>query len=184
MSRTSNPMIDPSFAKIKTQSSAPFHSEVDTAAAAIAATNSKSAQKQEELTNHDLDSVLGGGDDQSGNESGDQSPATDDKGQPYLHHGKPLTNTKRAAQNRAAQKAFRQRRKDYIDELEKKLSNHKDCQSTIESLKTENLQLKEYILNLQGKLLHSTGATQAEIPGSVAGASPPMNLFNGAQGGA
>lgn len=49
--------------------------------------------------------------------------------------GKPLRNTKRAAQNRSAQKAFRQRREKYIKALEEKARLYDD-------LLRENMELK------------------------------------------
>lgn len=52
--------------------------------------------------------------------------------------GKPLRNTKRAAQNRSAQKAFRQRREKYIKALEEKAKQY-------DSLLKENMELKNLV---------------------------------------
>ncbi|KAH3663353.1 hypothetical protein OGAPHI_005343 [Ogataea philodendri] len=102
----------------------------------------------------------------------DAGPGLQGKDGSIFHHGKPLNTTKRAAQNRAAQKAFRQRRKDHIEELEKKLTAHRDCEKTIESLNQEISRLRDYIMQLQGKLI-STGDTSVT--------NPPLGLFgNGA----
>ncbi|EJS41743.1 cin5p [Saccharomyces arboricola H-6] len=59
--------------------------------------------------------------------------------------GKPLRNTKRAAQNRSAQKAFRQRREKYIKNLEEK-------SKVFDRLVKENNELKKKIESLQSKL--------------------------------
>ncbi|KAL3230035.1 hypothetical protein RNJ44_01398 [Nakaseomyces bracarensis] len=56
--------------------------------------------------------------------------------------GKPLRNTKRAAQNRSAQKAFRQRREKYIKALEEKARQY-------DSLLKENLELKNMVESLK-----------------------------------
>lgn len=56
--------------------------------------------------------------------------------------GKPLRNTKRAAQNRSAQKAFRQRREKYIKALEEKARQY-------DNLLRENLELKNMVETLQ-----------------------------------
>lgn len=59
--------------------------------------------------------------------------------------GKPLRNTKRAAQNRSAQKAFRQRREKYIKNLEEK-------SKLFDGLMKENSELKKMIESLKSKL--------------------------------
>ncbi|CAI4036345.1 hypothetical protein SMKI_15G1860 [Saccharomyces mikatae IFO 1815] len=59
--------------------------------------------------------------------------------------GKPLRNTKRAAQNRSAQKAFRQRREKYIKNLEEK-------SKLFDSLVEENSELKKMVESLKSKL--------------------------------
>ena len=87
----------------------------------------------------------------------------DEKGLPLIHNGKALTNTKRAAQNRAAQRAFRQRRDQYVKDLEVKVTQVKYLEETIEALKTENMQLRDYILGLQSKLLEN-GDQSIQLP--------------------
>lgn len=64
-----------------------------------------------------------------------------------------LSSTKRAAQNRNAQKAFRQRREKYIKELEATASEVAELHKTIEELRQENLQLRDYTLALQSRLI-------------------------------
>lgn len=66
-----------------------------------------------------------------------------------------LRNTKRAAQNRAAQRAFRQRRKIRIHQLEKIAKEHERCMVIISNLKHENAELKDYIIALQTKLIEA-----------------------------
>ncbi|CAO3663226.1 unnamed protein product [Rhizopus stolonifer] len=57
--------------------------------------------------------------------------------------------SKRAAQNRAAQKAFRQRRDQYIKELETKANEVKETQSELTMLREENGQLRERVIELE-----------------------------------
>lgn len=72
--------------------------------------------------------------------------------------GRPLTNTKRAQQNRQAQRAFRQRKELYIKDLEAKVNELKQSKDTIDALRQENIQLRDYILALQSRLIeHPAG---------------------------
>lgn len=87
------------------------------------------------------------------------APAFDDKGDNLLHHGKPLTNTKRAEQNRAAQRAFRMRRKTKIQELEEFEKDHRDCDAKMEAMRQEIERLKSYIRELPNNILGSTNNT-------------------------
>lgn len=59
--------------------------------------------------------------------------------------GKPLRNTKRAAQNRSAQRAFRQRREKYIRDLEFKSRDYDRLLSELEAYKNENSILKSQL---------------------------------------
>lgn len=70
-----------------------------------------------------------------------------------------MTNTKRAAQNRSAQRAFRQRKDGYIKGLEAKVEEVDALKQTIETLKQENMQLRDYSLALQAKLIE-----QPDVP--------------------
>ncbi|SCU93083.1 LADA_0G01244g1_1 [Lachancea dasiensis] len=63
--------------------------------------------------------------------------------------GKPLRNTKRAAQNRNAQKAFRQRRERYIKDLEVKSKEFDRLDAQVAALSQENETLKNYVLELE-----------------------------------
>lgn len=71
-----------------------------------------------------------------------------------------LSSTKRAAQNRAAQRAFRQRKEAYISKLEKQVKDYGNMEEDLKALQHENYQLREYILALQTRILDSSD----EIP--------------------
>lgn len=71
--------------------------------------------------------------------------------------GRPLTNTKRAQQNRQAQRAFRQRKELYIKDLEAKVKELEQSKDTIDALRQENIQLRDYILALQSRLIEHPG---------------------------
>ncbi|PNS17172.1 hypothetical protein CAC42_7226 [Sphaceloma murrayae] len=66
-----------------------------------------------------------------------------------------LSSTKRAAQNRAAQRAFRQRKEAYISKLEKQVKDYGVMEEDFKALQHENYQLREYILALQTRILDS-----------------------------
>ncbi|KAK5137442.1 hypothetical protein LTR08_008420 [Meristemomyces frigidus] len=97
--------------------------------------------------------------------SGDGGDCGDDGGDdglsPQGGKGKrELSTSKRAAQNRAAQRAFRQRKEGYIKKLEEQVKEFQNMEQNYRSLQNENYQLREYILNLQSRLLE----TQSDIP--------------------
>lgn len=110
-------------------------------------------------------SAAAGQQQQQANESqqeGDLSTAT--QGDVLTKHGRPLSNTKRAAQNRAAQRAFRERRDQHFKEIEAKArqvdealssaSMHKqrydDLLKTIAGLRADNQSLRLAISALGG----------------------------------
>jgi hypothetical protein len=76
-----------------------------------------------------------------------------------------LSTSKRAAQNRAAQRAFRQRKEEYIKQLKDQVKEYEQLCELYKTLQTENYQLRDYIINLQSRLLE----TQGEIPPAPAG---------------
>ncbi|KAK0825092.1 hypothetical protein LTR02_014156 [Friedmanniomyces endolithicus] len=87
--------------------------------------------------------------------SGDS--AGDDGSSPQGGKGKrELSTSKRAAQNRAAQRAFRQRKEGYIKKLEEQVKEFQNMEQNYRTLQSENFQLREYILNLQSRLLESS----------------------------
>ncbi|AGO12139.1 AaceriAEL222Cp [[Ashbya] aceris (nom. inval.)] len=71
------------------------------------------------------------------------------QGQLIGRSGKPLRNTKRAAQNRSAQKAFRQRREKYIKDLEIKAKQYDKLEQEVLSLRRENEELKMRLADLE-----------------------------------
>lgn len=64
-----------------------------------------------------------------------------------------LSATKRAAQNRNAQKAFRERKEKYVKELEATAAEVAGLHKTIAELRQENMQLRDYTLALQSRLI-------------------------------
>jgi len=77
-----------------------------------------------------------------------------------------LSQSKRAAQNRAAQRAFRQRKEGYIKKLEEQVREFDSLEESFKSIQTENYSLREYIIHLQSRLIESQG----EFP------QPPPNV--------
>lgn len=82
-----------------------------------------------------------------------------------------LSTSKRAAQNRAAQRAFRQRKEEYIKQLKDQVKEFEQLCELYKTLQTENYQLRDYIINLQSRLLE----TQGEIPPAPAGVDLTRN---------
>ncbi|KIH90302.1 bzip transcription factor [Sporothrix brasiliensis 5110] len=77
-----------------------------------------------------------------------------------------LSTSKRAAQNRAAQRAFRQRKEGYIKKLEQQVQDFGEMETQFKIIQSENYALREYIIHLQSRLLDA----KAELP------QPPANL--------
>ncbi|KAG9687664.1 hypothetical protein KCU95_g10830, partial [Aureobasidium melanogenum] len=77
-----------------------------------------------------------------------QGPAAGKKGRAQRE----LSNTKRAAQNRAAQRAFRLRKEQHINKLEEDLKQYLVMEENYKTLEHENLALRNYISLLQSKL--------------------------------
>ena len=107
---------------------------------------------------------------------------------------KPVSSTKRAAQNRSAQKAFRQRKDKYIKDLEQQAAEVNTLKQTIEELRAENLQLRDYTLALQSRVIelsptnshhqippttHHTAHQQDPSNVNVNAQAPPAVFFNG-----
>lgn len=103
---------------------------------------------------------------------------------------RPVSNTKRAAQNRSAQKAFRQRKEKYIKDLEAQAAEVNQLKQTIEELRADNLQLRDYTLALQSKVIelspasggqHALGSAAAAAGHDLAAVSvptPPAAVYN------
>ncbi|KAK4619659.1 Putative transcription factor kapC [Fulvia fulva] len=103
--------------------------------------------------------------------SGGENP--DDGLSPEARKGKrELSTSKRAAQNRAAQRAFRQRKEGYIKKLEEQVKDYQNMEQNYKALQNENYQLREYILSLQSRMLEN----QSDFPP----APPHINLSSGA----
>ncbi|KKK18220.1 transcription factor kapC [Aspergillus ochraceoroseus] len=85
---------------------------------------------------------------------------------PKTYGKRPLSTSKRAAQNRAAQRAFRQRKESYIRKLEEQVKEFDAMSQESKALQAENYQLREYIINLQSRLLDSQGEVP-ELPGNI-----------------
>ena len=66
--------------------------------------------------------------------------------------GRVLAQSKRAAQNRAAQRAFRQRKDRYIKSLEQKANEYDLSHSIISDLRKENMYLRDYVVRLQNEV--------------------------------
>lgn len=54
------------------------------------------------------------------------------------------------------QRAFRQRKEGYIKKLEEQVKEFQNMEQNFRALQNENFQLREYILNLQSRLLESS----------------------------
>ncbi|GAP90358.1 putative bZIP transcription factor [Rosellinia necatrix] len=77
-----------------------------------------------------------------------------------------LSQSKRAAQNRAAQRAFRQRKEHYIKKLEQQVKDYTEMEHTYKAIQNDNYALREYVIQLQSRLLD----LQVELP------QPPPNV--------
>ncbi|KAE8349613.1 hypothetical protein BDV28DRAFT_140876 [Aspergillus coremiiformis] len=94
---------------------------------------------------------------------------------PKTYGKRPLSTSKRAAQNRAAQRAFRQRKESYIRKLEEQVKEFDTTAETLKGLQAENYQLREYIINLQSRLLESQGEVP-ELPSNIDLSQPRSDL--------
>ncbi|KAK5046079.1 hypothetical protein LTR84_008536 [Exophiala bonariae] len=122
-----------------------------------------SMQQQPSSPNDPNDGVTGSAESDGGDNNGDGR-----KG-----YGKrELSTSKRAAQNRAAQRAFRQRKEGYIKKLEEQVRDYQVLSENFKAVQAENYQLRDYIINLQSRLLESQG----EVP-------PPPSNVDGLQPG-
>lgn len=74
--------------------------------------------------------------------------------------------SKRAAQNRAAQRAFRQRRDKYVKDLEQKVKEMESWPEEMERLREENKRLRESVTALEQRLAQVSGPGPGPGPGS------------------
>lgn len=78
---------------------------------------------------------------------------------------KKVSSTKRALQNRNAQRAFRQRREKYLKELEGRVAEILQLHKKIDDLQRENRELRDYTMALQSELLKLTHNVNADHKG-------------------
>ncbi|CAK7897113.1 hypothetical protein CAAN1_04S04016 [[Candida] anglica] len=90
---------------------------------------------------------------------------------------RPVSGTKRAAQNRSAQKAFRVRKEKYIKDLEQQAAEANQLKQTIEELRAENLQLRDYTLALQSRVIELSPSHPPQGQDHVP--APPAAVFSG-----
>ncbi|KAI7875784.1 hypothetical protein K492DRAFT_240106 [Lichtheimia hyalospora FSU 10163] len=94
--------------------------------------------------------------------------------------------SKRAAQNRAAQRAFRERRDKYIKDLEKRAKEMENWPEEMEQLRGENRHLRNTVAALERRIAEltgqtpissnaSTGSDKAIPPSSPLQVSPPIS---------
>lgn len=90
-----------------------------------------------------------------------------------------LSQSKRAAQNRAAQRAFRQRKEGYIKKLEQQVRDYAEVDQTMKVMQAENSALRDYVAHLQSRLLEVHGdfpqpphGLVLSHPAGAAGAAP------------
>ncbi|EGW33492.1 uncharacterized protein SPAPADRAFT_60844 [Spathaspora passalidarum NRRL Y-27907] len=85
-----------------------------------------------------------------------------------------VSTTKRAAQNRNAQRAFRERKDLYIKDLEAKAAEVDQLRQTIEELRNENSQLRDYTIALQSRLIELSQPSQHQVNNPGTAIIPPI----------
>ncbi|ORZ22468.1 hypothetical protein BCR42DRAFT_488016 [Absidia repens] len=90
-------------------------------------------------------------------------PTQQPRQQPSKHQmNRAVIPSKRAAQNRAAQKAFRQRRDQYVKNLEKKSKEMEQWHQKMNEINNENKQLKSMVHQLQQRIYSLTSRQMQE----------------------
>lgn len=138
----SSTSIDPSFSQAQHEAGSDDASFTGDHVAQAVATAQQAARQANSQAAHGMSSPQSG---------------VSDTSMDLSRQGRPLTNTKRAQQNRQAQRAFRQRKELYIKDLESKVNELKQSKDTIDALRQENIQLRDYILALQSRLIEHPG---------------------------
>ncbi|CAH2354138.1 hypothetical protein CLIB1423_14S02960 [[Candida] railenensis] len=187
--------IDPSFDR---HQDAVFPSVVDVTAAAVANVQQQDSQSQAQQSQQGQQGQQGQ-QIQQGQQDHQQQQQQEQRANSLTHHlqhsdspplhddlndhgdklkRRPVSNTKRAAQNRSAQKAFRLRKEKYIKELEDQAIEVQQLKQTIEELRAENLQLRDYTLALQSRVIELSPShpPQQGQPDHVP--APPAAVFN------
>ncbi|KAI9319874.1 hypothetical protein BX666DRAFT_1875812 [Dichotomocladium elegans] len=91
--------------------------------------------------------------------------------QPPVKRSRLVIPSKRAAQNRAAQRAFRERRDRYVKELETKAKEMEKWPEEMEQLRSENKQLRSKVAKLEQRV--------AELTGQTSSLSSSMSAYSG-----
>ncbi|KAL2128322.1 hypothetical protein VTI74DRAFT_9350 [Chaetomium olivicolor] len=89
-----------------------------------------------------------------------------------------LSQSKRAAQNRAAQRAFRQRKEGYIKKLEQQVRDFGEMEVTFKAIQNENYLLRDYVVALQSRLLAIQGDYPPPPPGLTLAVPNPQGQPN------
>lgn len=63
------------------------------------------------------------------------------------------------------QRAFRQRKELYIKKLEQEVRDYQEMESNFKAMQTENYALRQYVINLQSRLLDAHGEYPQPPPG-------------------
>ncbi|KAI9027125.1 hypothetical protein CLU79DRAFT_740390 [Phycomyces nitens] len=87
--------------------------------------------------------------------------------------------SKRAAQNRAAQKAFRQRREQYVKDLEKRSGEMEHWKEEMDQLRQENKRLRETVSNLERRLAEVAGESMPSPASNTQSTIMPGNSRTG-----
>ncbi|KAI9484185.1 MAG: hypothetical protein EXX96DRAFT_537464 [Benjaminiella poitrasii] len=87
--------------------------------------------------------------------------------------GRAVIPSKRAAQNRAAQKAFRQRREQYIKDLETKAKLMDTWHEEMQALRNENKELRERIMGLENRIIVLTKGETGKTADVSSNTPPP-----------
>jgi len=85
-----------------------------------------------------------------------------------------LSQSKRAAQNRAAQRAFRQRKEGYIKKLEQQVREYADVEANFKTIQEQYHLVRDYALLLQSHLMEARGDYPPPPPNLNLG--PPHGL--------
>ena len=80
----------------------------------------------------------------------------------------PILGTKTSSEADLLQRAFRQRKEGYIKKLEEQVKEFQTMEQNYRILQNENYQLREYILNLQSRLLEN----QSDFPPAPSQSNP------------
>jgi type II secretory pathway pseudopilin PulG len=123
---------------------------------------------------HHIDPQIGGGGAGYPMPMGDSS--MEDQMNEVRKGRRELSTSKRAAQNRAAQRAFRQRKEHYINSLKDQVKEQQNLAASYDTIQKENFQLRQYIITLQARLLESH--TELPPPPDSVDLSRPLQVMD------